>query len=109
LIFYFHIKLKKKFTIKGKKHKEITKANKELKKIDDEEKIKLCKFTGLISTQLNRHTLLIGTNGSGKTTTALITIKQLVNKFNQPVIIIDGKGDSDLIDKIKQEDPKALV
>ncbi|WP_342272769.1 helicase HerA domain-containing protein [Spiroplasma endosymbiont of Acasis viretata] len=50
---------------------------------------------------LNQHTLLIGATGSGKTTTALSIINQLVYKLNQTVIIVDGKGDNDLIDLVQ--------
>ncbi len=59
--------------------------------------------------RLNQHTLLIGATGSGKTTTALSIINQLVYKLNQTVIIIDGKGDIDLINKIKTIDKNAFI
>ncbi|MBP1525171.1 MAG: DUF853 family protein [Spiroplasma ixodetis] len=59
--------------------------------------------------KLNQHTLLIGATGSGKTTTALSIINQLVYKLNQTVIIVDGKGDSDLISKVKVIDSNAFV
>lgn len=53
--------------------------------------------------------MLIGATGSGKTTTALSIIKQLFYKLNQTVIIIDGKGDSDLMDKVKTIDNNAFI
>lgn len=59
---------------------------------------------GLIKSNLTQHTLLIGTTGSGKTTTALSIINQLVYKLKQTVIIIDGKGDDSLINKVKTID-----
>lgn len=53
--------------------------------------------------------MLIGATGSGKTTTALLIVKQLIERLNQTVIIIDGKGDHDLIDKIKLIDSNAFI
>ncbi|WP_198049603.1 type IV secretion system DNA-binding domain-containing protein [Spiroplasma sp. hyd1] len=66
-------------------------------------------FTALNKDKLNQHTLLVGTTGSGKTTTLLSIIKQLNTKLKQTTIIIDGKGDVDLIDKVKQQDPNAFI
>jgi type IV secretory pathway VirB4 component len=71
--------------------------------------INLNKKVGLVKSKLNQHTLLIGATGSGKTTTALSIINQLVYKLNQTVIIIDGKGDSDLINKVKAIDNNAFI
>lgn len=58
--------------------------------------------------KMKQHTLIIGTTGSGKTTTALKLIRQ-IKKTNQSVIIIDGKGSNDLIDKVKNIDSNAFI
>lgn len=64
---------------------------------------------GIPKTNLTQHTLLVGTTGSGKTTTLMFLVKQLTQIFKQTTIIIDGKGDVDLIDKVKQLDPNAFI
>ncbi|WP_400248912.1 type IV secretion system DNA-binding domain-containing protein [Spiroplasma sp. ald] len=69
----------------------------------------LDKFTALNKDKLNQHTLLVGTTGSGKTTTLMQIIKELRFKFCETTIIIDGKGDIDLIDKVKQLDSNTFI
>lgn len=64
---------------------------------------------GIPKNNLTQHTLLVGTTGSGKTTTLMFLVKQLTQIFKQTTIIIDGKGDIDLINKVKQLDPSAFV
>ncbi|WDA54966.1 MAG: hypothetical protein PPFGHCPK_01447 (plasmid) [Spiroplasma endosymbiont of Drosophila atripex] len=81
----------------------------EFSKIGIQNLINLNKKVGLVKSKLNQHTLLIGATGSGKTTTALSIINQLVCKLNQTVVIIDGKGDSDLINKVKTIDNNAFI
>ncbi|MFU0252226.1 hypothetical protein [Spiroplasma sp. Moj] len=49
------------------------------------------------------------TTDSGKTTTLMQIVKELRLKFRETTIIIDGKGDIDLIDKVKQLDPNAFI
>ncbi|WP_342253569.1 helicase HerA domain-containing protein [Spiroplasma endosymbiont of Zeiraphera isertana] len=87
-----------------KKEKKIVQ---EFKKIPPNNLVMLDNKIGLIKSNLTQHTLLIGTTGIGKTTTALSIINQLVYKLNQTVIIIDGKGDDSLINKIKSIDNNA--
>ncbi|XRJ59474.1 type IV secretory system conjugative DNA transfer family protein (plasmid) [Spiroplasma endosymbiont of Glossina fuscipes fuscipes] len=64
---------------------------------------------GIPKTNLTQHTLLVGTTGSGKTITLMFLVKQLTQIFKQTTIIIDGKGDVDLIDKVKKLDPNAFI
>lgn len=64
---------------------------------------------GIPKTNLTQHTLLVCTAGSGKTTTLMFLVKQLTQIFNQTTIIIDGKGDIDLINKVKQQDHNAFI
>ncbi|AXF97263.1 type IV secretion system DNA-binding domain-containing protein [Spiroplasma phoeniceum] len=64
---------------------------------------------GILKTNLTQHTLLVGTTGSGKTTTLMFLVKQLNQIFKQTTIIIDGKGDVDLINKVKKQDPNAFI
>lgn len=89
-----------------KKEKKIVQ---EFKKNPKNNLVMLNNKVGLIKSNLTKHTLLIGTTGSGKTTTALSIINQLVYKLNQTVIIIDGKGDDSLINKVKTIDNNAFV
>jgi hypothetical protein len=49
--------------------------------------------------ELNQHTLIVGTTGSGKTTT-LMNFAVSCAKRNIPLIFLDGKGSADLIDKL---------
>lgn len=51
--------------------------------------------------ELNQHTLIIGTTGSGKTTTLMNFVESSARR-NIPLIFLDGKGSSDLIDKMAQ-------
>lgn len=46
------------------------------------------------SRELNQHTFLCGTTGSGKTTTIFCFVEYAL-KANIPLIVIDGKGDAD--------------
>ncbi|WJG71156.1 type IV secretory system conjugative DNA transfer family protein [Spiroplasma ixodetis] len=108
-IYYSNHKFKK-WNPKNSKLKNETKSQiKEFKKLGNQNLINLNKRIGLVKSKLNQHTLLIGATGSGKTTTALSIINQLVYKLNQTVIIIDGKGDSDLIDKVKVIDNNTFI
>lgn len=50
--------------------------------------------------ELNQHCLIIGTTGSGKTTTIFKFINSYA-KRNLPIIYLDGKGSTDLIDKLR--------
>ncbi|UNF62741.1 type IV secretion system DNA-binding domain-containing protein [Spiroplasma poulsonii] len=81
----------------------------EFKQIPQSKLLKLNKNFGLIKSNLTQHTLLVGTTGSGKTTTLMQIIKELRFKFRETTIIIDGKGDIDLINKVKQQDPNAFI
>lgn len=81
----------------------------EFKQIPQNNLVKLNNDIGLIKANLTQHTLLIGTTGSGKTTTLLQIIKELKVKFRETTIIIDGKGDVDLINKVKQLEPNAFI
>jgi type IV secretory pathway TraG/TraD family ATPase VirD4 len=81
----------------------------EFKQIPQNNLVKLNNDIGLIKANLTQHTLLVGTTGSGKTTTLLQIVKELKVKFRETTIIIDGKGDVDLIDKVKQLDPNAFI
>jgi hypothetical protein len=49
--------------------------------------------------ELNQHTLITGTTGSGKTTTILNFVESAARR-NLPIIYLDGKGSPDLIDKL---------
>jgi DNA helicase HerA-like ATPase len=46
------------------------------------------------SQELNQHTFLCGTTGSGKTTTILCFVEYAL-KENMPLVVVDGKGDPD--------------
>ncbi|CAB1054009.1 helicase HerA domain-containing protein [Spiroplasma endosymbiont of Danaus chrysippus] len=108
-IYYWNHKFEKWNPKNWKLKNEIKSQIKEFKKLGNQNLINLNKKVGLVKSKLNQHTLLIGATGSGKTTTALSIINQLVYKLNQTVIIIDGKGDSDLIDKVKAIDNNAFI
>jgi type IV secretory pathway VirB4 component len=51
--------------------------------------------------ELNQHTLIVGTTGSGKTTTLLNFVISAATR-NIPLIFLDGKGSIDLIDQLAQ-------
>jgi len=89
--------------------KKVKRKEQEFKQIPQSNLLKLNKNFGLIKSNLTQHTLLVGTTGSGKTTTLMQIIKELRFKFRETTIIIDGKGDIDLIDKVKQLDPNAFI
>ncbi|MCL6478857.1 MAG: type IV secretion system DNA-binding domain-containing protein [Peptococcaceae bacterium] len=54
----------------------------------------------LSDSELNQHCALLGTTGSGKTTTILNFVESAVTR-NIPLIFIDGKGAQDLVVKVK--------
>ncbi len=58
---------------------------------------------------LNKNTLIIGGSGSGKTNTILTIAKEITRKLKRKIIFIDGKGDNDLINKIKTIDNKSFI
>ena len=47
----------------------------------------------------NKHTLVLGTTGSGKTVTVLNLVESAINR-QLPVIYVDGKGDRDLAERV---------
>lgn len=55
----------------------------------------------LTDKELNQHTLIVGTTGSGKTTTLMNFVESAAQR-QIPLIFLDGKGSLDLIDKIAQ-------
>ncbi|RUO86231.1 type IV secretion system DNA-binding domain-containing protein, partial [Spiroplasma endosymbiont of Megaselia nigra] len=89
--------------------KKAKRKEQEFKQISQNNLVMLNNKIGLIKSNLTQHTLLVGTTGSGKTTTLMQIIKELRFKFRETTIIIDGKGDIDLIDKVKQLDPNAFI
>ncbi|MFJ1522651.1 type IV secretion system DNA-binding domain-containing protein [Spiroplasma sp. ald] len=89
--------------------KKAKQKEQEFKQIPQSNLLNLNKNFGLIKSNLIQHTLLVGTTGSGKTTTLMQILKALRFKFHETTIIIDGKGDIDLIDKVKQLDPNAFI
>ncbi|MGG4335940.1 type IV secretory system conjugative DNA transfer family protein [Priestia aryabhattai] len=62
--------------------------------------------------ELNQHTLIVGTTGSGKTILIILLMLEAI-KRGKPVIAIDGKGDSDFVKEVatlaKQEGKKLYV
>lgn len=50
--------------------------------------------------ELNQQTFLVGTTGSGKTTTIMCFVEHAL-KRNMPLVLIDGKGDLDFANEIK--------
>lgn len=90
-IVLFQIKITKKLKVKNKK-----------------ELVLLNKNFGIVKEKLNQHTLLIGATGSGKTTTIIKIVKEL-QKDKQKIVIIDGKGDNNLITKIKSINHNSYV
>ncbi|RUO86537.1 type IV secretion system DNA-binding domain-containing protein [Spiroplasma endosymbiont of Megaselia nigra] len=89
--------------------KKAKRKEQEFKQIPQSKLLKLNKNFGLIKSNLTQHTLLVGTTGSGKTTTLMQIIKELRFKFREITIIIDGKGDIDLINKVKQLDSNIFI
>ena len=108
-IYYWNHKFEKWNPKNSKLKNEVKSQIKEFKKLGSKNLINLNKKVGLVKSKLNQHTLLIGATGSGKSTTALSIINQLVYKLNQTVIIIDGKGDNDLINKVQTIDSNAFI
>ena len=51
--------------------------------------------------ELNQHCLIVGTTGSGKTTTILNFVESAARR-NLPVIYLDGKGSFDLVDRLQK-------
>lgn len=60
------------------------------------------KDLGILFKNLNKHTLIAGTTGSGKTYLCKNMVSQLINQ-NQKVIYLDGKGDKSLITEFKEK------
>jgi len=89
--------------------KKAKRKEQEFKQIPQSNLLKLNKNFGLIKSNLTQHTLLVGTTGSGKTTTLMQIIKELRFKFGETTIIIDGKGDIDLINKVKKLDSNTFI
>ncbi len=50
--------------------------------------------------ELNQHCLIFGTTGSGKTTTIMNVVESAVSR-KIPLVLVDGKGASDLGEKVK--------
>jgi type IV secretory pathway TraG/TraD family ATPase VirD4 len=50
--------------------------------------------------ELNGHCLLLGATGAGKTTTLLNFVESAAQR-GLPAVIVDGKGDSDFVNKVK--------
>lgn len=63
-----------------------------------ESRSEVCAFT---DKQLNRHCLVVGASGSGKTVTIGNIVESAVNR-KIPLIFVDGKGDTDLHDSVKE-------
>lgn len=55
----------------------------------------------LTDAELNTHCLIVGTTGSGKTTTVLNFVQSAAQR-GLPLIVIDGKGDSDLVQRVRR-------
>ncbi|MFU0252070.1 type IV secretion system DNA-binding domain-containing protein [Spiroplasma sp. Moj] len=89
--------------------KKSRKKEQEFKQIPHDNLVMLNNKIGLIKKNLIQHTILVGTTGSGKTTTLIQIIKELRFKFCETTIIIDGKGDIDLIEKVKQLDSNTFI
>lgn len=109
LLFLFNLRFNTKNKSKVKYRKQKSKASKEIKNINADDLIFLNRKIGLVKSKINQHTVIVGGSGYGKTTTAKKIINQLANKLDQTVIIIDGKGDKDLINEIKLIDANAFV
>lgn len=60
------------------------------------------KDLGVLFKNLNKHTLIAGTTGSGKTYLCKKMVSQLINQ-KQKVIYLDGKGDETLITEFKEK------
>ncbi len=60
----------------------------------------LSKPVAIMDAELNQHCLLVGTTGSGKTSTMLHFVESMAER-NFPVVYLDGKGSSYLINKLK--------
>lgn len=54
----------------------------------------------LTDQELNQHTFLIGTTGSGKTTTTLNFVESAIQR-GLPLVLVDGKGDLSLAARVK--------
>ncbi|MCL6477695.1 MAG: DUF853 family protein [Peptococcaceae bacterium] len=54
----------------------------------------------LTDTELNQHCLIFGTTGSGKTTTIMNMVESAISR-RIPLVLVDGKGASDLGEKAK--------
>lgn len=89
--------------------KKAKQKEQEFKQIQQSNLLKLNKNFGLIKSNLTQHTLPVVPTRSCKTTTLMQIIKELRFKFRETTIIIDGKGEVDLIEKVKQQDPNAFI
>ncbi|WP_426605996.1 type IV secretory system conjugative DNA transfer family protein [Spiroplasma endosymbiont of Glossina fuscipes fuscipes] len=108
LWFYVSHKIDNMDSSKTKQQKRNKASDKEFKTLQLK-MLALNNKYGIPKTNLTQHTLLVGTTGSGKTTTLMQIIKELRFKFRETTIIIDGKGDIDLIGKVKQLDLNAFI
>lgn len=63
---------------------------------------------GIIKKHLNRHTLLMGGTGWGKTS-LLLNLWNQKRIDDEPIIFVDGKGDTELIAHMKLLDPDLFV
>ncbi|PQP78167.1 hypothetical protein C6B38_07855, partial [Spiroplasma sp. ChiS] len=108
LWFYVYHKIDNMDSPKIKQQKRNKASDKEFKTLQLK-MLALNNKYGIPKNNLTQHTLLVGTTGSGKTTTLMFLVKQLTQIFKQTTIIIDGKGDIDLINKVKQLDPNAFI
>ncbi|WP_375315661.1 type IV secretion system DNA-binding domain-containing protein [Spiroplasma endosymbiont of Tipula paludosa] len=106
--FYASHKIDNMDNPKTKQQKTDKAINKEFKTLQYK-MLALDKSYGIPKNNLTQHTLLVGTTGSGKTTTLMFLVKQLTKLFKQTTIIIDGKGDIDLIKQVKQLDHNAFI
>lgn len=54
----------------------------------------------LSDAELNQHCFLVGTTGSGKTTTIMNVVESALGR-SIPLVLVDGKGASDLAERVK--------
>lgn len=89
--------------------KKAKRKEQEFNQIPQSNLINLNKNFCLIKSNLTKHTLLVETTGGGKTTKLMQIIKKLRFKCCETTIIIDGRGNIDLINKVKKLDPNAFI
>lgn len=51
--------------------------------------------------ELNMHTFVVGATGAGKTNTMLVILESAIRR-GKPIIVVDGKGDPDMIEDLAQ-------